>query len=52
MDAENALCANIKQKGENSYYAHQPQSTATAQVLAGVGLITGGDPNLLMSTMT
>lgn len=42
-------------KGENSYYyAHQPrpQSTATAQVLAGVGLITGGDPNLLMSTMT
>lgn len=51
MEAENALRANIKQKGENSYYyAHQPRAQmdpVDAIVLEGDGIITGGDPRLV-----
>lgn len=50
MEPENALRANIKQKGENSYYyAHQPRplvNPTNAIVLDGDGIITGGDPKL------
>ena len=50
MEAENALRANIKQKGENSYYyAHQPRpqvNPSNAIVVEGDGIITGGDPSL------
>lgn len=50
MEEENALRANIKRKGENSYYyAHQPRAReafGTAQVLEGEGIITGRDPQI------
>lgn len=50
MEAENALQANIKQKGPHSYYyAHQarvPSNPAEARVLEGEGIVTGGHPRL------
>lgn len=50
MEAENALLANIKQKGQNSYYyAHQPRTpvnAAEARVLEGEGIVNGGHPKL------
>jgi len=50
MEAENALLANIKQKGQNSYYyAHQPRTPineAEARVLEGEGIVNGGHPKL------
>ena len=50
MEAQNALLANIKQKGPHSYYyAHQPRTPtdpAEARVLEGEGIVNGGIPKL------
>ena len=50
MEPENALLDSIKQKGDHSYYyAHKPRDLPPedAKVLEGVGIVTGGPPQLL-----
>ena len=49
MSSENALQANIKQKGERAYYyAHSREWDASDAIITeGEGIITGGPPVLL-----
>ena len=50
MSSENAVQANIKQKGERAYYyAHSREwDCEDATVTEGEGIITGGPPVLLV----
>jgi hypothetical protein len=53
VESENALQESIKRRGDKSYYyAHAPRNVddpSTAKILEGEGIVTGGDPKLLVS---
>ena len=52
VESENALQESIKRKGDKSYYyAHAPrpvEDPTLATILEGEGIVTGGDPKLLV----
>lgn len=56
VESENALQESIKRRGDKSYYyAHAPRNTddpSIAKILEGEGIVTGGDPKLLVSDQT
>lgn len=56
VESENALQESIKRRGDKSYYyAHAPRNTddpSTAKILEGEGIVTGGDPKLLIADVT
>lgn len=53
VESENALQESIKRRGDKSYYyAHAPRNTedpSIVKILEGEGIVTGGDPKLLIS---
>jgi CS domain len=52
VESQNALQESIKTRGDKSYYyAHAPRNVddpSLAKVLEGEGIVTGGDPKLLV----
>lgn len=53
VESENALQESIKRRGDKSYYyAHAPRNNedaSIAKILEGEGIVTGGDPKLLLA---
>ncbi|OMJ80331.1 hypothetical protein SteCoe_19429 [Stentor coeruleus] len=54
-EAANALQESIKRKGDKSYYyAHAPRNVddpTLATIIEGEGIVTGGDPKLLVKDL-